>query len=304
MKETKITKQNGNIAFSEIEHKYWDVTDPNKHFISVTTLIDKFVQPFDKDFWSAYKAIEQITTSTIWKSIKPTLLKTKQFDDSLLEQYHISKYEFNKAKQEVLDQWKKKNDESKILGTKTHALFENTMYKKKKGISLKKFEIGGTFECRKDYTDLDLEEAIYPEYLIHYISPDNMFCLAGQIDLLVKKGNHIVIGDYKTCEKIEQKSYYNKETRSSVKMKFPVNNLDDVNYWHYALQLSSYAWMIQQLKPEFEIDDLVLIHIDHSNNLTVYHIPYLKTEVERMFNQYKKDTALETNRAKRVKIVY
>ena len=87
-------------------------------------------------------------------------------------------------------------------------------------------------------------------------------------------------------------------------MKYPLNNLDDVNYWHYTLQLSTYAWMIQKLNPEFEIEDLVMIHFDHNDNMTVYHLPYLKDEVIRMLTFYKKEHQLEENRRKRQRIEY
>lgn len=39
----------------------------------------------------------------------------------------------------------------------------------------------------KDRTTLDLENAVYPEYLIHWDSPSGKLHIAGQIDLLVKK---------------------------------------------------------------------------------------------------------------------
>ena len=87
-------------------------------------------------------------------------------------------------------------------------------------------------------------------------------------------------------------------------MKFPLNNLDDVNYWHYTLQLSTYAWMIQKVNPEFIIEDLVLVHFDHSDNMTVYHLPYLKEEVIKMLAYYKKESQLEENRKKRKRIEY
>ena len=100
------------------------------------------------------------------------------------------------------------------------------------------------------------------------------------------------------------KSFFNSKTKSSVKMKFPLNNLDDVNYWHYALQLSTYAWMIQQLDPAYEIEDLVLVHFDHDDNMTVYHMPYLKDEVIKMLSFYKKESILAENKRKRQKIEY
>lgn len=304
MNDFEITKQNGNIAFEEKAHRYWDVTDPSKKFTSVTTIIEKFGQPFDKEFWSAYKALEKLLSTDAWKIEKPSLLKSKKFDKSLLELHDISENDFNREQQAILDSWDEENRKSCERGTKIHADFENSFYKKKKNIDISKFQIGGKFECRKDYTDLDLENAVYPEYLIHRVSPDGKLCIAGQIDLLVKKGNNIIVGDYKTNKEIKMKSFFDSKTKSSVKMKFPLNNLDDTNYWHYCLQLSTYAWMLQKLNPDFIIEDLVMIHIDHKDKMTIYHLPYLKTEVEKMLAFYKKQVQLDENARKRKRIEY
>lgn len=304
MNDFEITKQNGNIAFEEKAHRYWDVTDPSKKFTSVTTIIEKFGQPFDKEFWSAYKALEKLLSADAWKIEKPSLLKSKKFDKSLLELHDISENDFNREQQAILDSWDEENRKSCERGTKIHADFENSFYKKKKNIDISKFQIGGKFECRKDYTDLDLENAVYPEYLIHRVSPDGKLCIAGQIDLLVKKGNNIIVGDYKTNKEIKMKSFFDSKTKSSVKMKFPLNNLDDTNYWHYCLQLSTYAWMLQKLNPDFIIEDLVMIHIDHKDKMTIYHLPYLKTEVEKMLAFYKKQVQLDENARKRKRIEY
>lgn len=304
MNDFEITKQNGNIAFEEKAHRYWDVTDPSKKFTSVTTIIEKFGQPFDKEFWSAYKALEKLLSADAWKIEKPSLLKSKKFDKSLLELHDISENDFNREQQAILDSWDEENRKSCERGTKIHADFENSFYKKKKNIDISKFQIGGKFECRKDYTDLDLENAVYPEYLIHRVSPDGKLCIAGQIDLLVKKGNNIIVGDYKTNKEIKMKSFFDSKTKSSVKMKFPLNNLDDTNYWHYCLQLSTYAWMLQKLNPDFIIEDLVMIHIDHKEKMTIYHLPYLKNEVEKMLAFYKKQVQLDENARKRKRIEY
>lgn len=299
-----ITKQNGNIAFIEETHKYFDVTDPEAVFTSVTTMIHSYTQPFDKYFWSAYKALEKLLPKDIWNVEKKSLLNTKKFDKVLLELHNINERDFNREQQFILDEWDSENHKSCERGTKIHADLENSFYSKKKDISLSKFEIGGKFECRKDYSKLDIENGVYPEYLIYRVSDDGKLRIAGQIDLLVKKGNKIIIADWKTNKKIETKSYFNNKTKTSVKMKFPLNNLDDVNYWHYTLQLSTYAWMIQKLNPEFEIEDLVLVHFDHSDNMTVYHLPYLKEEVVRMLNHFKKETILKASREKRKPIIY
>ena len=299
-----ITKQNGNIAFIEETHKYFDVTNPDAKFTSVTTMIHEYTQPFDKEFWSAYKALEKLLPKDVWNVEKKSLLNSKKFDKVLLELHSITENDFNREQQGILDEWDNENRKSCERGTKIHADLENSFYSKKNDISLSKFEIGGKFECRKDYSDLDIENGVYPEYLISRVSEDGKLRIAGQIDLLVKKGNKIIIADWKTNKKIETKSFFNSKTKTSVKMKFPLNNLDDVNYWHYTLQLSTYAWMIQKLNPEFEIEDLVLVHFDHSDNMTVYHLPYLKTEVVKMLNHFKKESSLKASREKRKPIEY
>ena len=640
MENLTIDKQNGNIGFNEEFHRYIDLTDPTVKFTSVTTMIEKFGQPFDKEFWSAYKALEKLLDADSWKLEKKSLLSTKKFDPIILELHNITELDFNKTQQEILDSWDEENRKSCERGTKIHAGLENSFYNKGKDISLSKYQIGGKFECQKDRTTLDLENAVYPEYLIHWDSPSGKLHIAGQIDLLVKKGNSIVIGDWKglpldteiptlngwstiadlqegdiifdkdgnptkilhkseihynpcykitfdngdtiiadhehrweisfstskkskyhgeykvqvmtteeianylknlpekrtsydipkivnpkplnlenknlpidpyvlgcwlgdgskqcgaitnetnnvlaeiqrrgyslgddisaenrtstytilgiyrklkelnlinnkhipdiyqrasyeqrldllrglmdtdgyynskrkrfvmetsqewqcydfikllsslgikstkfdiikklngkefheysinfstlglnpflmrnqeieyptrdacsyrnidkvelvetiptqclevdspshtflctnkmivthnTNKKIDTKSYFDSKSRSSVKMKFPLNNLDDCNYYHYCLQLSTYAYIIESYNPDFTIEDLVLVHFDHNDNMTVYHLPYLKKEVERMLAYYEKESLLEERRLKNKKIEY
>lgn len=197
MNDLSYDKRNGSICFRDSDHVYFDLNAPERKFVSVTTMIHSFTQPFMKDFWSQYKALEKLIPEDAWKIEKKSLLNSMVFDKTILNTYDVSEDEFNKVQQDILDTWQQENFKSCERGTKIHADLENSFYKKKKGISLQKYQIGGTFECRKDYTDLDLENAVYPEYLIHRITPDGKLCIAGQIDLLVKKGNKLVIGDWK-----------------------------------------------------------------------------------------------------------
>lgn len=196
MNNMQIDKQNGNVAFNDNDHVYWD-TNTNDRFISVTTLIEKFAQPFDKDFWSGYKALEKLIPSDAWKIERKSLLNTHKIPKELLNTYNITELEFNKAQQGILDEWDKTNRESCERGTKIHSDLEQSMYKMGANVSLKKFGVGGKFICDKGRTALDLENGVYPEYLISRTSPDNMLRIAGQIDLLVKQGNEIIIMDWK-----------------------------------------------------------------------------------------------------------
>lgn len=299
----KIDKQNGNVAFENESHTYWNVED-NKQYISVTTLIHRYTQEFDKNFWSAYKALEKLLSKESWAIEKKSLLNTKKFNKEILNIYNISKLEFNKAQQGILDAWDEENRKSCERGTKIHSDIENSFYNHPKDISLQKFGLGGKFECKKDYSELDLEYGVYPEYLISIESKDKVLRLAGQIDLIIKQDNEITIVDHKTNKKIDLKSGFDTNTKASAKMKYPLNNLMDCNYYHYSLQLSTYAWMLQKLHPEFVIKDLILNHYDHNGKNTLYHCDYLKDDVEKMLKHYRKELILKEKRDKRKEIEY
>lgn len=442
-----IDKQNEYVGYNDKAHAYWSLSDKAK-YISVTTLIGKFEQEFNKDFWSKYKALEKLIPTDSWKLERKAILDTKKIKPELLDSYGIEMNTFLSKQQDILDEWDITNKQSCERGTKIHADLENSFYKTKKDISLAKYGIGGKFECRGG--NLDLLEGIYPEYLISWESKDKSIRLAGQIDLLVIKGNSIIIGDWKglpldtkiltnkgfstmgelkvgdivydmngkettiihksnihnnpcykitfhngesiiadedhrwlingkdiiltknlqrgmiifnpkpftvegefskltkicmrgllplfnkesvfgsyndhrvitrvekidtvptqcievnsvthtylfgeslivthnTNKEIKLKGGFDTKAKSTIKMKYPLNTLDDCNYSHYNLQLSTYAWMVKQKRPDLNIEDLVLVHFDHKDNMTVYHLPYLEREVIRMLKYYKKE---------------
>ena len=70
------------------------------------------------------------------------------------------------------------------------------------------------------------------------------------------------------------------------------------------MQLSTYAYMLQTLRPEIKIKKLMLYHIDHNGNETVHKCQYLKKEVIRMLNHYKKSIKIQQqlNKNKPIKL--
>ncbi len=112
---------------------------------------------------------------------------------------------------------------------------------------------------------------------------------------------YTLLPTHNTNKKIETKSFFDRKKKKSAKMKYPLNNLDDVNYFHYEMQLSTYAWMIEKNNPNLKVKGLYLLHHDHSDNKTVYQCEYRKADVERMLAFYKKEVAYKEykNRNKR-----
>lgn len=297
-------KRNGNVVFQEKTHKYWDLTNPDAKFISVTTLIESFGQPFNSDFWSMYKSLEKLIPKEDWKTVSKTFRDTMKIPEEIYSIYNFTKEDAVREQQNILDEWQRKNSESCTRGTKIHAELENSFYKMGANCNLQRFGIGGKFVCDKGRTSLDLEDGVYPEYLISRISNDGLLRLAGQIDLLVKKGHNYTIIDWKTNSKIEQKGFFNSATRSTAKMKYPLNTLEECNYSHYNLQLSTYAWMIQKLDPEAVIDDLILVWFPHEGGEQQFHMKYLKREVVAMLSYYKHKLIQERNEQKYKEIEY
>ena len=300
----KYDKVNGDVGFLEGPHRYENLKDPSIQYTSVTTMIEKYGKPFDKEFVSKYKALERILSPTDWKKEKGGIWKSHKIPKDFLEVYNIEEKELNKVQQEILDEWAETNRVACERGTKIHAQLENSFYKAGSNITLKKFGIGGKFQCKKDYSDLDLEYGVYPEYLIYYDNPKLDLHIAGQIDLIVKNENDIFIIDHKTNAKIDLKGFYNSSTRSSNRMLYPLTHLDECNYNHYQLQLSTYAWMLQKLNPDFVIKDLILNHYDHDGKNTIYHCSYLKDDVEKMLKHFAKQQKIEKQKQKYERIEY
>lgn len=194
----RIDKENDTTIYSDDEHVYINKSD-NSKFISVTTLIHKYTQEFDEEFWSAYKALEILMDPEIFSIVKRTLLTTKKFSEKFLTKFKIDKDLFYEKQNEIKLEYERKRNESCERGTTIHAMFENSFYNRT-NFNFDKYgfaDLAGTFDCKKDYYRLDLENGVYPEFLISLTSRDGLLKVAGQIDLLVKKGNDIWIIDWK-----------------------------------------------------------------------------------------------------------
>ena len=297
----KIDKQNSGVAFNDEEHVYWNI-ESGVRYISVTTLIEKFGEDFDKEFWSNYKALEQLINKDYFEVEKKRLLDTRKFDkDYYLKTYNIDETKFNSAQQDILDKWHDENVKSCERGTAIHAKIEKEFLDS--GVcELQKYGLGGKFNVRSGDVPLDEENGVYPEYLIHI--DDGDLHLAGQIDLLIKNGNDIYLKDWKTNKKIETKGFYNPKTKSTKKMKYPLQDMDECNFSHYTLQLSMYAWMIQFRYPDLNIKGLQLVHFDHEGKRTAYDVEYKKSTVERLLRYWKSRAKVEERKRLRKPIEF
>lgn len=285
MDKLVIDKSDSNVSYNDEFHKYW-VTETNQTCISVTQLIHRFCQPFDSEFWSRYKALEALVPKEEFAPIKKVLNATKKFDYTFVQKSKVSQEDFENKRQEILKEWEKKNKDACERGTALHK-FHELQALGGNVESLKHLKLGGKFETRTD-NNITPGKGVYPELLLSRISEDKKLRLAGQADLIIVDGNEVWVLDFKTNKSLDKKSYFNQKTRQASTMLYPLTNIQDSNFWHYTLQLSTYAWMIQKINPDFVIKGLVLIHIDHSGETTFHECEYRKSDVERMLAFYKK----------------
>ncbi len=315
-------KINNEVAFRESDHKYFNIKHPDRQYTSCTTLISKYHEHFDEEFWSRYKALQEligedefdgpnIDPKTLKRKpaseAKKGLLNTKKYDHKWTELYDISVEKLEEVAAANRAKYLEANRVANERGTAYHLMQENKFYKKSRFNDQElvyltdKLPIQGEYVCAKGNFDLSREKAVLPEYLVYFTDVEGVLHLAGQMDLLIKDGNDIYILDFKTNAKgmvSESYKYFdvNKRKMTTTKMFHPISNLDDHMLNHYTLQLSIYAFMLQRINPDFNIKMLMLLHVDGEGVETEYEVPYLKKEVELLLKHYKRQVKIDSFR--------
>jgi ATP-dependent exoDNAse (exonuclease V) beta subunit len=292
----KIDKENEYVSYNDEAHKYW--TKKGKlPCISVTTLIHSFTT-FDEKFWSEYKAVQKVIGDVEFDAIKKQLQKDKKIN---IERLGIDKDEFEKAKNERLKEWEDKRNTSCERGTIIHREHE-LGHLTNETPELKKLGLGGKFDF-KTTNKIELKgQHVYPEILLSYTDGD--IWIAGQADLIITSENNLYLLDYKTNKKIDKKGFFDSSKRTTQKMKFPLSSLEDCNFNHYQMQLSTYAYMVECTHPDVNIETLQLIHYDHEGKCTYYECEYLKSLVIKMIKEYKRKLEYERFKKSDEPIVY
>ena len=168
---TELFTSFNDIRYHDIPHKYYL---DNKEFISVTTLIHKYQDDFDEEYWSGVKSM----------------------------QYNVPQYQIKRA-------WKFINKKGTLKGSAIHDyaenLFQNKVYEYPEKLIKKEFgfdPVYKEYEITKSHVDKfynDCKDKLIPlktEYVVY----DKESMVAGMLDVLFYnvKTKEIQIYDWKT----------------------------------------------------------------------------------------------------------
>lgn len=257
------------LKFTPHNHKYTSIKlDDDREWLSVTSLISNFKQPFDAD--------------TI--AVKSSRNKKSKW--------------YGMTPEDIKEAWKSEAKRATDLGTWYHNQRETDICEienmERHGFTIPIFKPIEK-EGIKYSPEQKLKDGVYPEHMVYLRSAG----VCGQSDLVEVVNGVVHITDYKTNKEIKVEGFTNWEGKTQ-KMSGPVSHLDDCHLNHYALQLSMYMYIILKHNPKLSPGILTIHHIlfeeagrdvfdnpisardTHGNpivtDIVQYDLPYLKQE--------------------------
>jgi hypothetical protein len=271
------------IKFIEDGHFYTSVIPDDIKWLGVTTLVGHLHEKFDSEA-TAIKCSQK----------KPTAKYPNKW--------------YGMTPKEILEAWDTERIRSTELGSWYHKMREDALYEKR-ALNIFKPDMRDGVKYAPNQT---LIEGIYPEHLVYLKSEG----ICGQSDYVEVKEAKVYIKDYKTSKEIKRKAFVNWEGIIKM-MTGPVKHLEDCHFYHYALQLSVYMYMILRHNPNLTAGQMFIEHVkfeiesedkhgypiykkDEQGNFIVKEIeeievPYLRKEIHAIINW------LKDNRQKLIK---
>ena len=211
-----------------------------------------------------------------------------EFDSDTLSQKVADKNGISQF--EVLNEWKRKGEYSCLKGTAIHEWLQDNYANREY-----KFDLSQLEEYPEYYKIEDIEHLkqmaidFINDYKNRYILiGDEILCgipdfdIASAIDLLFYDtvNNEVVLADIKT--NTDLKGW--KNTPSYVKkMLQPLEDIKDVTFEHYKIQLSIYRYFLEEYAHIPISDNMFIVYLsEKEKSYNIIQIPYLKNEVEKI----------------------
>jgi len=223
------------VVFFDEPHKYYL---DNKQLISVTTLIHRYQEEFDEDYWSLYKANEHKLTQ-----------------------------------REIIRAWKFINKKGTMKGSAIHdyaeKLFLNKIYEYPERMILDEFgfdPIKPEYDITKKHVDNfynDVQGKLIP-IRAEMILCDKESLIGGMLDMLFwnTETKQFEIWDYKTNKEFTEKLPEDKPKRY---MRDDLYMLEDCDLEIYSLQLEMYKQIIEKHVP-IKLGKSNIVWFSHNND--------------------------------------
>ena len=259
------------IKFFEENHKYIIDLEPDVKYTSVTTWIHEHFEKFDSD-----KIISKMISGPGWKE--------------------GHKY-WGMSPEQIKSQWNTNKDAVAGAGTDLH--FEIECFNNDKRFTF-------------DYTNKELveiylsnfkhklhEKPLEWQYFINFIKDhphlkpyrtewlvfNEDIKISGSIDMVYENPDgSLSIYDWKRSKNITRINQYNKFA-----LQPSICHLPDSNFWHYALQLNTYKYILET-KYDKTVKNLYLVRLHpeaEEKNYELIEIPFLTTEINDMLEDRK-----------------
>jgi hypothetical protein len=275
--------RDAHIHFDEGPHKYTiqgiNGITPETEFTSVTTSVHQHFEHFDAK-----------------KIIDAMMRNTKKWNDPIAN----AKY-YGKTAEEIEEMWKKAGQDAAAKGTAMHykiECFYNDIVDESAPESL---EIVYFKNFHNEF--VACEEPTLRPYRTEWTVFHEEAQIAGSIDMVYEdlsasrapqQGGiqrsinrcgaetppSLAIYDWKRCREITKTNRANKFATHSA-----IEHLPDTNYWHYALQLNIYKYILET-KYDKTVTDLYLIVLHpEAQNYQRIKLPDLQSEVAELFEE-------------------
>jgi len=270
LSEINPHKRDSFILFEEKEHVYTITTDINSKYTSVTQWNHSHFSHFNPDL-----TIKNMISSSKW-----------------IEGH---KY-WGMKPDEIKSMWAIQGKEASSAGTQMHfeiECFMNNPHLPKGYTHKELLEFYGKEFYGKESKE---NKSIEWEYFIQFISDHPCLKpfrtewmiytedlkLSGSIDMVYENpDNTLSIYDWKRVKEINYETDFYKFAKTSI-----ISHLPDTNYWHYALQLNTYKYILES-KYGKKIKDLYLVCLHPNNQNGTYElieIPTLTKEILDLVN--------------------
>ena len=175
------------------------------------------------------------------------------------------------TEEEVIAMWERKGKESRELGTAMHQKIES-YYQGKDSKEDDAFRLFKMFADKVKLEPYRTEWAVY----------DTDYNIAGTIDFVDCQDGKYTIYDWKRSDKIIANGMPVKVSKYQEKGLYPLEHLENCAYYHYALQLSLYKFILEK-NYDIKVSDLRLgIFHPSYDKPYVLKIPYLENEVKTL----------------------